>query len=948
MKTKLRCHVTRLTASAFAVVSSFLLVPCSFSQIPQLINYQGRVAVTGVNFNGTGNFKFALVNGSGTQTYWSNDGTSVAGSQPTVGVTRTVTNGLYSVLLGDTSLGAAMTTIPLAVFNNSDVRLRVWFNDGPNGYQLLTPDQRIAAVGYAVMAANVPDGAITTAKIAAGAVTSVQLANGAIGAAQLGAGAAAANLNAGGQSAVGSGGAIVSTNPNATELIAAGYVRLTAIESAERYRSLRNTPPSARCQHSATWTGAEMIIFGGINNRNGAIYGDGARYDPALDRWTALPQADSPGARFAHTSVWSADRMIIWGGANTGATLGDGGSFDPALNVWIPIPVSPVISARSYHSAVVLGTTMVVWGGTSIPTGGGPLNTGGRLDVLTLQWTATSTGANSATARYVHRAIATDTEMIVWGGAASGGTYLNTGARYNPATDTWQAMATPALATRYAHVLVWTGARMIAWGGVGNLTYSDGAMYNPANNTWTAMAAATGVAGRYYFSGIWTGSELIVFGGKDPSGLQLGDGGRFNPNTNQWTTLPAPDLLARRWLHTAIWTGGEMIVWGGDFSDGLDTGRRYSPTGNAWLTMQTPRRDEIAVWTGTELIFWGGQISLGYNSADVIDDGLRWNAATNSWRRIPPDPAMPVRYGHTAVWSGSEMIVWGGSQAGGGRYNPAGEGTWTAIPSRPELDYRYGHSAVWTGAEMIIWSGGTYETFIPNIRMDGGRYNPVTGNWTLFPGNVAVPGRLGHSTVWTGGKMIVWGGYSVDAGNVYTYLNSGGIFNPVPDQWTAINTAGAPAGRYGHTAVWTGVEMIAWGGSSATYPYIFADGGRYNLSGDAWTMIAVPAATLSGRSGHMAVWTGTEMLIWGGDGYGPGGIYRNWQSGGARFDPTGTGTWSPIAPNREIGGRSRATAIWTGTEMIVTNSSNSDYQAGNYAEVFSYTPPRTLYLYLRP
>src|SRR5450432_102905 len=127
MKSKLRCHVTRLMASGFAVVSSFLLVPASFSQIPQLINYQGRVVVNGANFAGGGQFRFALVNAAGTATYWSNDGTSVSGSQPASAVPITVTNGLYSVLLGDNAL-ANMTAIPQSVFNNSDVRLRVWFN----------------------------------------------------------------------------------------------------------------------------------------------------------------------------------------------------------------------------------------------------------------------------------------------------------------------------------------------------------------------------------------------------------------------------------------------------------------------------------------------------------------------------------------------------------------------------------------------------------------------------------------------------------------------------------------------------------------------------------------------------------------------------------------------------------------------------------------------------
>ena len=53
------------------------------AQVPQIIGYQGRVAVDGVNFDGSGQFKFALVNPTGSTTFWSNDGTSTAGSEPT-------------------------------------------------------------------------------------------------------------------------------------------------------------------------------------------------------------------------------------------------------------------------------------------------------------------------------------------------------------------------------------------------------------------------------------------------------------------------------------------------------------------------------------------------------------------------------------------------------------------------------------------------------------------------------------------------------------------------------------------------------------------------------------------------------------------------------------------------------------------------------------------------
>ena len=199
----MKTHIVSLVVAAVCSLG-FLTAPAS-AQVPQLISYQGRVAVGTVNFDGTGQFKFALVNGAGTTTYWSNDGTSTAGSQPTAAVALTVTKGLYSVLLGDAAL-ANMTAIPAGVFNNADVRLRVWFNDGTNGSQLLTPDQRIAAVGYAMIANGVPSGAITSAMIANGAVGTAQLGAGAVGGNQLAAGAASANLGASGQAGVASGG----------------------------------------------------------------------------------------------------------------------------------------------------------------------------------------------------------------------------------------------------------------------------------------------------------------------------------------------------------------------------------------------------------------------------------------------------------------------------------------------------------------------------------------------------------------------------------------------------------------------------------------------------------------------------------------------------------------------------------------------------------------------
>ena len=149
------------------------------AQVPNLINYQGLVAAGATNFNGTGAFKFVLTNAAGNVTYWSNDGSSSGGREPTNAVSLTVAKGLYSVLLGDTTLGN-MSAIPASVFVNPDVRLRVWFNDGTNGSQLLSPDQRLAPNSY------LADGTVSSSALGGNSVTSTKIANGAVGSAQLG------------------------------------------------------------------------------------------------------------------------------------------------------------------------------------------------------------------------------------------------------------------------------------------------------------------------------------------------------------------------------------------------------------------------------------------------------------------------------------------------------------------------------------------------------------------------------------------------------------------------------------------------------------------------------------------------------------------------------------------------------------------------------------------
>jgi hypothetical protein len=95
--------------------------------------------------------------------------------------------------------------------------------------------------------------------------------------------------------------------------------------------------------------------------------------------------------------------------------------------------------------------------------------------------------------------------------------------------------------------------------------------------------------------------------------------------------------------------------------------------------------------------------------------------------------------------------------------------------------------------------------------------------------------------------MIVWGGF----GGTYD-LHTGGRYNPGRDSWTATSATNVPADRSGHTAVWIGTEMIVWGGDSNDA--FITTGGRY---------CAQPPAQLGNISTRAFAETGDNVMIGG-------------------------------------------------------------------------------------
>lgn len=696
--------------------------------------------------------------------------------------------------------------------------------------------------------------------------------------------------------------------------------------------SLGTPTPDPRRRPTAVWTGSVMIIWGGggENPFSDTSVGTGSRYDPAIDAWTPTATQGAPFRRFGHTAVWSGSEMLLWGGVGAGVDrlsschadafnicqFGDGARYDPISDVWTPISGVNAPVRRHDHTAIWTGSEMIVWGGEALIFTCPPARvcttesvlyaTGGRYDPSTDTWSPTSiAGAPSARAR--HTAVWTDSSMIVWGGGGTTGT--NTGGRYDPANDTWTPTSTvDAPSPRDSFSAVWTGSLMVIWGGrdMVSMQYTNtGERYDPQTDTWSPTSTNNAPAGRSRQTGVWTGSHMLIWGGFDGTS-ELDSGGRYDPEDDSWMDTSGIDAPTARSYHAAVWTGQRMIVWGGNPVDG----GRYDPATDTWTPtasafVPASRSGHVAVWTGNLMLVYGGS-QVGNHP------GGRYDPVLDAWTPISTVSSPSANDGTTSVWTGSRLVVWGGLSSSfasnlGGRYDPISD-SWSPTSTIGAPPGRGYHTAVWTGTRMVIWGGQGASLFDT-----GGQYDPSADTWIPTSMIGQPQARYLHSAVWTGSSMIVWGGDPNSTG----YTNTGGIFNPSSNTWLPTSLVNAPANRYGHAAIWTGSRMIIWGGrgSGALGSPLLDTGGQYDPKTDAWQATAVTGAPAP-RSHPRATWTGTRMVVWGGN------ASTGYLNTGGRYHP-GTDTWEPTTTSGAPEGRAGHTAVFTGSGVLVWGGNNS-------------------------
>lgn len=348
----------------------------------------------------------------------------------------------------------------------------------------------------------------------------------------------------------------------------------------------------------------------------------------------------------------------------------------------------------------------------------------------------------------------------------------------------------------------------------------DGAA--PPVGAWDQGAPAP-LAVRAGHSTTWTGEEVVVWGGRSRL-RHREDGAAYSPRRDSWRRIADAPLRGRT-DHAAVWTGEELLVWGGRRSDdfgplALADGAAYDPAADTWRTLpEAPiggRWSATAVWTGEELLLWGGRAQR--LRTVHLGDGAAYDPAADEWRKLPAPPAR-ARWSPAAVWTGDELVVWGAVSPGsvatsGAAYRP-GTDAWRHLGASP-LAVAVPAVGAWTGERAVVVTPDETLT-----------YHRGDNRWTRSPA-VGVPVGLSTRTVAVPGGVVVLDGHTGRA----ALAPDGAPARPLP------GTGGEPGppttgARFG--GAWTGSSLVVVGG---------ADGER--LRTDVWSPGRQPAA---GRSG---------------------------------------------------------------------------------------------------
>jgi N-acetylneuraminic acid mutarotase len=345
-----------------------------------------------------------------------------------------------------------------------------------------------------------------------------------------------------------------------------------------------------------------------------------------------------------------------------------------------------------------------------------------------------------------------------------------------------------------------------------------------AEGTWESLPEAP-ISARFQHAAVWTGDEMIVFGGYD--GESVGGAAAYSPATGSWRRLAEPPGDVRG-APVAVWTGSEVVAFGGSGDDSRTHGAVYDPQADEWRSVASSSLGTAnssvshVAWTGEQVLVVGA-FGEDWPGGDGRRSAALYDPATDRWTELPDAPeALPEG---KAIWTGTEMVVVGHDEGSGTRapqrlyalaLDPAAR-MWRTLPEAP-LAPRGQPLVTWTGREIVV--GGGYDFAQGgNVgdRADAAALDPATGTWRRLPdAPVAFEGIDRYDEVTVDGQVVAF--LTADPeGRVL-------VFDPDTEAWRWATAPDRPElhapaelpGRREVPVVSTGLSALIWGGGIST------------------------------------------------------------------------------------------------------------------------------------
>jgi hypothetical protein len=466
----------------------------------------------------------------------------------------------------------------------------------------------------------------------------------------------------------------------------------------------------------SVFTGRHFLIWGGYNSST--YYNDGRLFDIETQTWSEVNLNGAPTARRYHSewesfnSIWTGKEMLVIGGRGTGGTpVSTSARYNPFTNSWTDIDTSSLGASQIYdvHGLWTGQYAFLCWMTNAslpcnyldieknifLPAGNyssfhsaiksglyiknnkiGMLNYKNYIkhNIYTIpnaaagnSWSATSS-AGALSARSHSHGVWAERKFIVYGGRDVTGS-LNTGALYDPFSNSWTAMP--------------NGPRVDSQNSVANMIFkkfyvyrsnAESGIFDIISGSWSALPASP-MTGDGVGSSYWTGDKWVILS------EQQNAGAIYSPRTSTWSSMNmtnAPSNVSSEFKGGFVWTGTQALYFGGRRNGTASAElNSYSHSTNTWTLKSSglSARERFAyTWSGTNLLVWGG-----HDGNSALNTGGSYDETTNAWSTFTTGTAPAARANPYGIWIGKKFLVWGGDgRSDGGLYDPAAS-TWTSI-----------------------------------------------------------------------------------------------------------------------------------------------------------------------------------------------------------------------------------------------------------------------------